>query len=59
MKDICVDPEDHKFVACAEAAGADVIVSGDAHLLGLKKVKGCPIVTVERFLKRFKRGETA
>ena len=53
-KGICVDPEDDKFLACAEAARADVIVSGDVHLLGLKKVKGCPILTVEKFLRRFK-----
>jgi predicted nucleic acid-binding protein len=32
---------------------ADAIVSGDAHLLRLKKFKGCPIITVEKFLKKF------
>lgn len=48
----CDDPDDAKFLACAEAAKADVIVSGDAHLLSLKKHKGCPIITAERFLKK-------
>ena len=51
---ICADPDDDKFLACAEAAKADFIVSGDAHLLNMKKYKGCPIVTVERFLKQLK-----
>ena len=51
---ICIDPNDDKFLVCAEASKADVIVSGDAHLLSLKKYKGCPIVTVEKFLKKFR-----
>lgn len=51
---VCKDPDDDKFLACAEAAKADFIVSGDAHLLNLKKYKGPPIVTAEKFLKMFK-----
>jgi len=31
------DPEDDKFIACAIAAGCNVIVSGDKHL---KRVSG-------------------
>ena len=45
------DPDDNKFLACAEAAKADFIVSGDAHLLKLKQHNRCPIITAERFLK--------
>lgn len=56
MKGVCVDPDDDKFLACAEAAGADVIVSGDGHLLRLKVYKGCPILTPERFLKKLRQG---
>jgi len=52
-KGVCVDPDDDKFLACAEAAKADVVVSGDDHLLILKKYKGCPIMTAEKFLKKF------
>jgi len=48
------DPDDNKFLACAEAAKADFIVSGDAHLLSLKKYKGCPIIRAEQFLKKFR-----
>ena len=51
---ICIDPNDDKFLECAESGKADVIVSGDAHLLGLKRHKGCPIVTVEKFLKKLR-----
>jgi hypothetical protein len=32
----CVDPDDDKFLACACAAKADVIVTGDTHLLSLE-----------------------
>jgi putative PIN family toxin of toxin-antitoxin system len=48
------DPDDDKFLACAEAAKADFIVSGDSHLLSLKRYRGCPILTAEKFLKRFR-----
>jgi putative PIN family toxin of toxin-antitoxin system len=48
------DSDDDKFLACAVAAKADCIVSGDEHLLGLKKYKGCSIITAESFLKKFR-----
>lgn len=48
---VSADPDDDKFLACAQASKADAVVSGDAHLLGLKKVRGCPIITAEKFLK--------
>jgi len=53
-KRICEDPDDDKFLACAEVSKADFIVSGDAHLLSLKKYQGCPIITAEKFLKKFR-----
>jgi predicted nucleic acid-binding protein len=31
---VSADPDDDKFLACASAAGAAVIISGDKHLLG-------------------------
>jgi putative PIN family toxin of toxin-antitoxin system len=46
------DPTDHIFLSCALDAGADVIVSGDRHLLNLKIFKGIPIITVIQFLDR-------
>ncbi len=52
LKAVCADPDDDKFLACAEAAKADVIVSGDEHLLKMKKYKGCPIMTAKTFLRK-------
>ena len=39
------DPDDDAFLACALAAGADWIVSGDNHLLRLTSFEGIPILT--------------
>jgi putative PIN family toxin of toxin-antitoxin system len=39
------DPDDDMVLACALAAGARLIVSGDAHLLNLKSYQGIPIVS--------------
>jgi len=54
VKGVCKAPDDDKFLACAVAGKADFIVSGDAHLLSLKKHEGCPIITAEEFLKKFR-----
>jgi hypothetical protein len=45
------DPSDHIFLSCALEAGADCIVSGDRHLLGLKVFEGIPILKVVQFLE--------
>jgi len=39
------DPDDDAVLACALAAQADLIVSGDAHLLNLKQFQDMPVVT--------------
>jgi predicted nucleic acid-binding protein len=39
-------------LACAVEAGADLIVSGDRHLLDLDIRQGIPILTVRQFLER-------
>jgi len=46
------DPEDDHVLACALAARADLIVSGDAHLLNLKAYQGIPIITAAEALTR-------
>lgn len=51
---IADDPEDNKFLACASAAQANFIISGDQHLLRLKKFDDITIVTAARFLKLLK-----
>ena len=41
------DPDDNIIIACAIEAEADVIVSGDQHLLSLGSYQGIPIVIVK------------
>jgi len=49
---ISEDPDDNKVLACAIAAEADFIVSGDKHLLKLGKFEDIPIMTAKDFLKK-------
>lgn len=45
-------PTDNKILACALAAKADYLISGDKkHILLLKKIKNIPILSPEQFLK--------
>lgn len=44
------DPEDDRILEYALAASADVIVSGDSHLLDLKSFRGIPIMSPRQFL---------
>jgi predicted nucleic acid-binding protein len=39
------DPDDDDVLACALAAGADVVVSGDKRLRDLKSFHGIPILS--------------
>ena len=43
------DPKDEMFLACAVDARADMIVSGDHHLLDLTEYEGIPILSVDQF----------
>jgi len=47
---IAEDPKDNKFLDAAVAGKAQYIVSGDRHLLNLKKFKGVKIVKPADFL---------
>jgi len=49
---ILADPDDDAVLACAVAARAEIIVSGDSHLLDLKDYGGIPIVTAAHLLTR-------
>ena len=46
------DPDDDHVLACALAAKADLIVSGDRDLLELKTYQGIPILTAVEALAR-------
>jgi len=47
---ITSDPDDNKFLACALAGRAEVIVSGDSDLLSLKQYQGIHILPPHTFL---------
>lgn len=49
------DPADDIFLACALAADADFIISGDEHLLALKSFQNIPILTPRQFLNQLKK----
>lgn len=46
------DPSDDKFIACARAGRADIIVSGDRHLLDLGHFKSVEIMTPSQFIQK-------
>jgi len=52
---IMEDETDNHFLACAIIARARYIVSGDKHLLTLKKFHHVPILTASAFLKELGR----
>ena len=47
------DPQDEIFLACAVDGQADMIVSGDRHLLNLREYRAIPILTARQFLDQF------
>jgi putative PIN family toxin of toxin-antitoxin system len=49
--DACRDPEDIKYLECADAAKADYIVSGDNDLLDMIEYKGIKIVKANAYLE--------
>lgn len=49
-KPVCADPDDDKFFACAVASGADVVVSGDKHLLKASGYRGITVMTPRMFV---------
>lgn len=49
------DPEDNKILTAALEGDADCIVSGDDHLLKLKRFQGIPILSPANFAKQLRR----
>jgi putative PIN family toxin of toxin-antitoxin system len=47
---IAADPDDDRILECAVEARADVIVSGDRHLLELNAFRNIPIMPPRQFL---------
>jgi putative PIN family toxin of toxin-antitoxin system len=52
---IIADPDDDVVLACAVAARAEAIVSGDNHLLDLKQYEGIPIFTAAQLLAQIEQ----
>lgn len=48
---IRADPDDDEVLACAVAAQADAIVSGDRHLLALNEFQGIKIIRPAELLQ--------
>jgi putative PIN family toxin of toxin-antitoxin system len=49
---VVADPDDDEVLACAVAARAEVIVSGDRALLALESYEGIPIITASQLMAR-------
>ena len=45
------DKSDNKYIKCGIAANADYIISGDIHLLEIKKYNNIKIVTAKEYLE--------
>jgi uncharacterized protein len=50
------DPSDDKFIRCAQASGARVIISGDQHLLNLSPYGQIQILSPSDFLAQYEHG---
>jgi predicted nucleic acid-binding protein len=46
---VAADPDDDRIIECAVGGKADIIVSNDWHLLGMKAYAGIPIVSGRDF----------
>ena len=55
---VLADPDDDHVLACALAAKAELIVSGDRHLLGLHEYQGIPILNTADTLQRLEAKST-
>lgn len=55
--DVVIDEADNRILECAVDGGADLIVSGDRHLVRLDRYQGIGIVTVTQALDRLSGGD--
>lgn len=53
LKNILSDPKDHPILETALAINADYLITGDKHLLVLKRFQNIKIITPGQFLKEF------
>ena len=50
---VSVDPDDDKFLECAVAGNAELIISGDRHLLDINDFQGIKIVKPRIFVDEY------
>ena len=50
---VCADPDDDKFIACALGSGCDCIVTGDKQLKKLSGYRGLEIVSPREFMNKY------
>ena len=50
---VCIDPDDDKFLACALASSARLIVSGDKHLLQVAGYQEIEILKPRAFMEKY------
>jgi len=50
---VCIDPDDDKFLACALASSAYLIVSGDKHLLQVAGYREIEILKPRAFIEKY------
>jgi len=56
---VAEDGPDNRILECAVEARADLVVTGDRHLLKLKRFENIPIVGLADFLRLFPDGPTS
>ena len=54
IKIVKSDPSDDKFIECAVALKADIIITGDRKVLDIKKYMGIRILTPQHFLENYR-----
>ena len=52
-RQICNDPDDDKFIACAIAAKTKLIISGDQDLLRVTGTSGIKVLTPAEFVAKY------
>jgi putative PIN family toxin of toxin-antitoxin system len=50
---VCDDPDDDKFIACALAGKSKIIISGDKHLLKVSGYKGIKVLRPRKFVDEY------
>lgn len=53
LEPVCEDPDDDKFFACALGGGANIIISGDKHLLGVSGLQGIEVLRPRDFVDKY------